>query len=131
MNESCLVESHRTIDIDKLSTQFTCNFLRDSVIFKDSKNKIFEEICAEKVFQQMIHSNLTTKNKINVFDENFSDERNSIFTRLKKLSKQLRLSYQTLHLVFYYIDTIIASCGKFVNITLENIALGSLSLASN
>jgi hypothetical protein len=72
------------------------------------------------------------KKMIKAFQINDSvfNERKSLCTRLKKIYKQLRLSNQTLHLALYYFDTIIASCGKFTNISSENVALGCLSLAS-
>jgi hypothetical protein len=130
MNESAMIDNHRTIDTEKLSTICTLNFLRDSVIFKDNKNKYFEDICPEKTFEQMKISMNTKSNKASLPNESVLTERSGLFKRLREISKQLRLSNQTLHLVYYYIDIIIAKNGKFENVSFENVALGCLSLAS-
>jgi len=124
------IEKTRTIDVEKLSTQGTYNVLRDSIFFKDYKNKQIAEICPDKIFEQMKNSSIKKIRASTKINDDLLHERSGLLHKMKKLSKQLRLSDETYYLAIFYMDKILYNSEEIVNITLEKIALGCLSLAS-
>jgi len=130
MNRSHIIDNRRGIDIDKLSTQGSSSYIKECRILKEIGKKFNEEICPQHIFEQMRIDGKKKIKKVHQINETVLSERNILFARFRKIYKQLRLSNQTLHLALYYFDTLIATCGKFLNISSENVALGCLCLAS-
>lgn len=124
------LDKNRSIDIEKLSTQGTYNVLRDSNFFKEYKNKQIAELCPDKIFQQMKISSIKKTRVLTKINDDLLHERSGLLYRMRKLAKQLRLSDETYYLAIFYMDKILYNSEIIVNITLEKIALGCLSIAS-
>jgi hypothetical protein len=124
------LDKNRSIDIEKLSPQGTYNVLRDSNFFKEYKNKQIAEICPDKIFQQMKISSIKKPRVLTKINDDLLHERSGLLYRIRKLAKQLRLSDETYYLAIFYMDKILYDSVIIVNITLEKIALGCLSIAS-